>query len=175
MAAQKTVEKVFNMAQVDLQELRRELESFLSKQPRLAGSNANKNMSRALTDVLERAKNLKATLNDSFISTETLILSLAKNDGKFTIQALDRQNIPYDKILQAVMELRKTAGPATSRSAETMYDALSKYGRDFTEMATQGKLDPVIGRDDEIRRAIQVLSRRTKNNPILCKFHREDH
>ena len=167
VSAQKTVEKVLSMAEVDVTTLRRELENFLSKQPQVQGSNANKNMSRALSDVLEKAKDMKGTLGDSFISTETLILSLAKNDNKFTSEALTRQKVSYDKVLEAVKELRKTSGPATSRSAETMYDALNKYGRDFTELAAQGKLDPVIGRDDEIRRAIQILSRRTKNNPIL--------
>ena len=63
--------------------------------------------------------------------------------------------------------MREVSGPATTRAAENMYDALDKYGIDFTERAKQGKLDPVIGRDDEIRRAIQILSRRTKNNPVL--------
>ncbi len=70
-------------------------------------------------------------------------------------------------MLDAVQSIRERSGPATSRSAENMYDALSKYGIDFTEQAENGKLDPVIGRDDEIRRAIQILSRRTKNNPVL--------
>jgi len=73
----------------------------------------------------------------------------------------------YNDILKAVQALRETSGPANTRSAENLYDALSKYGIDLTERASQGKLDPVIGRDAEIRRAIQILSRRTKNNPVL--------
>jgi ATP-dependent Clp protease ATP-binding subunit ClpB len=80
---------------------------------------------------------------------------------------LQRQNVGYDTVLDAVKESRSKSGPATSRSAETMYDALNKYGIDFTKRAEEGKLDPVIGRDNEIRRAIQILSRRTKNNPVL--------
>jgi ATP-dependent Clp protease ATP-binding subunit ClpB len=73
----------------------------------------------------------------------------------------------YNDILKAVQSTRETSGPANTRSAENMYDALNKYGIDLTERASQGKLDPVIGRDAEIRRAIQILSRRTKNNPVL--------
>ena len=94
-------------------------------------------------------------------------MALAREDDKFTIPALKNQDIMYPKVLKAVQELREKKGPAQSRSAETMYDALLKYGIDFTERAKEGKLDPVIGRDDEIRRAIQILSRRTKNNPVL--------
>lgn len=80
---------------------------------------------------------------------------------------MGRQGKSYEDVLVAVQSIREKSGPATSRSAENMYDALNKYGIDFTERAEQGKLDPVIGRDDEIRRAIQILSRRTKNNPVL--------
>jgi ATP-dependent Clp protease ATP-binding subunit ClpB len=77
------------------------------------------------------------------------------------------QNVSYQNIVDAVKKSREKSGPATTRSAENTYDALTKYGIDFTAQAEEGKLDPVIGRDDEIRRAIQILSRRTKNNPVL--------
>ena len=103
---------------------------------------------------------------DSFVSSEALILGLAKEDG-FLQSALFNQGKGYKDVLDAVTAIREKSGPATSRSAENMYDALKKYGIDFTEQAEKGKLDPVIGRDDEIRRAIQILSRRTKNNPVL--------
>jgi ATP-dependent Clp protease ATP-binding subunit ClpB len=96
-----------------------------------------------------------------------LILALAKEDSQFTSDALLKQGIKYTDVLDAVKKSREKSGPAISRSAENMYDALLKYGIDFTERAEEGKLDPVIGRDDEIRRAIQILSRRTKNNPVL--------
>ena len=104
---------------------------------------------------------------DSFVSTEGLILALVKEDSLFTTEALLKQNVKYTDVLAAVKEMRQKSGPAINRSAENMYDALTKYGIDFTERAKEGKLDPVIGRDDEIRRAIQILSRRTKNNPVL--------
>jgi ATP-dependent Clp protease ATP-binding subunit ClpB len=104
---------------------------------------------------------------DSFISVEGLILALAKEDEKFTREALLKQGVKYNDLMQAVQKIREKNGPVISRGAEAMYEALLKYGIDFTERAREGKLDPVIGRDDEIRRAIQILSRRTKNNPVL--------
>jgi ATP-dependent Clp protease ATP-binding subunit ClpB len=96
-----------------------------------------------------------------------LLLALVKEDDQFTTSALLKQNVKYTDILSVVKKMREKTGATISRSAENMYDALLKYGIDFTERAEQGKLDPVIGRDDEIRRAIQILSRRTKNNPVL--------
>lgn len=92
---------------------------------------------------------------------------MAKEDEKFTREALLKQGVKYNDLMQAVQKIREKNGPVISRGAEAMYEALLKYGIDFTERAREGKLDPVIGRDDEIRRAIQILSRRTKNNPVL--------
>jgi len=168
-SAQTTAEKVLGLAGVDVRDLRRGLETHMSKQVKMTSSDSNQKpmMGRGLQKVLERARSNKVLLQDGFVSTECLLLALCKEDDKFTIEALNDQDIKYDKILEAVKEIRKTSGPAISRSAENLYDALNKYGRDFTEMAAEGKLDPVIGRDEEIRRAIQILSRRTKNNPIL--------
>jgi len=94
-------------------------------------------------------------------------LALVKEDSQFTREALLKQGVKYTDVLEAVKEMRKKSGPVNSRSAENMYDALMKYGIDFTERAMEGKLDPVIGRDDEIRRAIQILSRRTKVRKIV--------
>lgn len=93
-------------------------------------------------------------------------MALAKEDT-FTKDTLTKLGKSYKDILVAVQAIREKSGPTISRSAENMYDALNKYGIDFTAQAEAGKLDPVIGRDDEIRRAIQILSRRTKNNPVL--------
>jgi len=169
-SAKRVVEKVLMTAGVNVRELRRELESYLSKQPTIKGdgaNNAQKNMGRSLQKVVERAISGKTLLNDSYVSSEGLLLALIQEDEKFTRDALEKQNVKYEAVLDAVKESREKTGPAISRSAENMYEALSKYGRDFTQMAEEGKLDPVIGRDSEIRRAIQILSRRTKNNPIL--------
>ena len=112
-------------------------------------------------------KYILSLLQDSFVSSEGLLLALAKEDSLFTRDALFKQNVKYQDLLTVVKGMREKSGPVISRSAENMYDALNKYGIDFTERAREGKLDPVIGRDDEIRRAIQILSRRTKNNPVL--------
>lgn len=96
-----------------------------------------------------------------------MLLALVKEETQFLQEALKKQNVTYNAVLEAVKSAREKSGPATTRAAENNYEALMKYGIDFTALAADGKLDPVIGRDDEIRRAIQVLSRRRKNNPIL--------
>ena len=166
-SAQKVVEKILASAGTDLRKLRQELESYMGKQPRISGDTSQKIMGQSLQKVLDKARENKQTLNDSFVSTECLLLALVKEDSKFTAPFFAKQSISYNDVLKATQEERKRKGPATSRSAETNYEALEKYGTDFTQKAREGKLDPVIGRDDEIRRAIQILSRRTKNNPVL--------
>jgi len=120
-----------------------------------------------LMGVFEKAREVKKVLGDSFITTEALILALSSTDTLFTTPTLASQSKSYSDILTAVESIRQKTGPAISRSAENLYESLNKYGIDFTEKAMEGLLDPVIGRDDEIRRAIQILSRRTKNNPVL--------
>lgn len=166
-AAKRVVEKIFTKAGANMNELRSELEQYFGRQPRVSGSNSQKSMSRSLQKVFEAARSAKEVLGDSFVSTEALVLALVKEDNLFTTSALLKQGIKYTDVLEVVKEMRQKSGPTISRSAENMYDALLKYGIDFTERAKEGKLDPVIGRDTEIRRAIQILSRRTKNNPVL--------
>jgi ATP-dependent Clp protease ATP-binding subunit ClpB len=166
-SAKRAVEKVLIKAGVDINKLRQELDMYMGKQPRMSGNeDQQKTMGRNLVRVLEFSRTAKTLLGDSFVSSEALILALAKED-KVTIDALAKQDKTYTDILDSVQAIREKGGPVQSRSAETMYDALNKYGVDFTAQAEEGKLDPVIGRDDEIRRAIQILSRRTKNNPVL--------
>jgi len=167
-SAKRTVEKVLLKAGLDVSKLRQDLEIHMSKQPKLSGSSdQQKVMGRNMIKLLEFARDTKQILGDSFVSSEGLILALGKVDDLFTIDALRKQGKSYNDLLVAVQSIREKSGPAISRSAENMYDALNKYGVDFTEQAEEGKLDPVIGRDDEIRRSIQILSRRTKNNPVL--------
>lgn len=167
-AAKKVVEKILIKADVDVKVLRQELEVYFSKQPKITGNaDQQKTMGRSFAGILDRARTSKTLLGDSFVSTEGLLLAMAKDDKLFLTEAIKNLGKSYNDILAAVQSIRESSGPATSRSAENMYDALNKYGIDFTEQAMEGKLDPVIGRDDEIRRAIQILSRRTKNNPVL--------
>jgi ATP-dependent Clp protease ATP-binding subunit ClpB len=166
-SGRRVVEKTLSQGGVDVKELRKSLETFLAKQPKLKDSDAQKTMGRNLPKILETARNTMSTLGDSFVSAEALLLALIKDDSQFTTKALLEQEIKYTDILNVVRSMREASGPTISRSAENMYDALMKYGADFTSQAEEGKLDPVIGRDAEIRRAIQILSRRTKNNPVL--------
>lgn len=137
----------------------------LAKLPKVSGGNGSLYMSPELAKLFETALTLAKKAGDSFVSTERLFqaLLLEKNEAS-TI--LIKTGLTSAKLNTAIESLRK-GRTADSASAENAYDALKKYARDLTEAASQGKLDPVIGRDEEIRRAIQVLSRRTKNNPVL--------
>jgi len=168
-SARKAVEKVLKEVKCDVKALRQELETHLTQQPKMQGdaTNQQKTMGYSLPKVLEAARSATSTLGDSFVSAEALLLGLTKEDDRFTTKAFLKQDIKYTDISDAVVKFREKNGPIISRSAENNYDALLKYGVDFTEQAEEGKLDPVIGRDDEIRRAIQILSRRRKNNPVL--------
>ncbi|MBK5223512.1 MAG: AAA family ATPase [Acidimicrobiia bacterium] len=125
----------------------------VSKLPKAYGGEAR--ISRGFTELLDRADAARTELGDEYISTEHLLLALADHIG-----------VEREKLLTALREVRGSHR-VTSQSPEDQFQALEKYGRDLTEAARQGKLDPVIGRDEEIRRTIQVLSRRTKNNPVL--------
>lgn len=163
LAARKVVESALGKAGADVKKLRSDLEQYLAGQAKnQAAVGTQKTIGNSLAKVLTAARSNMAVLGDSFVATEGLLLALAKEDTNFTTKALLKQDVTYTKILDAIKGMRETQGPVISRSAENMYEALSKYGIDFTERAAQGKLDPVIGRDDEIRRAIQILSRRTK-------------
>mmetsp|Transcript_4784 Transcript_4784/g.6033 ORF Transcript_4784/g.6033 Transcript_4784/m.6033 type:complete len:989 (+) Transcript_4784:150-3116(+) len=167
-AAASVVEKTLMKAGADTKTLKADLETYMSKQAKLtSGSTGQKSMGQTLARVFDDARQNKLVLGDGYVSVECILLSLAKYDDRFFRNELAKLNISYDKLLEVVQKDRERSGPVKSRSAETNYDALSKYGRDFTAMAEEGKLDPVIGRDEEIRRAIQILSRRTKNNPVL--------
>ncbi len=134
--------------------------------PKVSGTGlGNQQMSQSLAklfdDAAEEAKNLK----DDYVSTEHILLSLSNDKGKAG-QLLRDNGITYKDILSALKDIRGNQR-VTSQNPEDTYQSLEKYGKDLNELAKQGKLDPVIGRDDEIRRVLQVLSRRTKNNPVL--------
>ncbi|MDX1521133.1 MAG: ATP-dependent chaperone ClpB [Anaerolineae bacterium] len=122
-------------------------------------------LSRALRDILRDAEKTAQKMKDDYVSTEHLLLALA-NAGGSVGDLLQRAGLTADKVLQALTQIRGNQR-VTSQNPESTYEALQKYGRDLTELARKGKVDPVIGRDTEIRRVVQVLSRRTKNNPVL--------
>jgi ATP-dependent Clp protease ATP-binding subunit ClpB len=145
--------------------IRADVNAALDGLPTITAGTAEPSTARELIAVLRAAEREAGKLNDEYISTEHVLLALA-DDGSKAGEALRRNGASRDNVLQALQEVR---GPhrVTDQSPEDKYQALQKFGRDLTQAAEDGKLDPVIGRDDEIRRVIQVLSRRTKNNPVL--------
>ena len=143
------------------------IEAELAKLPRIEGSGAGQvYMSPELARVLEQAEQIAQKAGDSFVTAERLLLALSMARETPAGKALGAAGLTPQKLTASIEDLRK-GRKADSASAEESYDALKRYGRDLTEAAREGKLDPVIGRDEEIRRTIQVLSRRTKNNPVL--------
>jgi ATP-dependent Clp protease ATP-binding subunit ClpB len=147
--------------------LRAERDRALEELPRLSESSPTEESrpSAELLATLRAAEKEAGELSDRYVSTEHLLLALAAEDGRAG-RALRAVGATRERLLQALADVR---GPhqVTDQTPETQYQALERFGRDFTQLAEQGKLDPVIGRDEEIRRVIQVLSRRTKNNPVL--------
>ena len=143
------------------------VEAALAKRPKVAGSGAGQlYMDPALARVFETAEKAAEKSRDSFVTVERLLLALAIEKDNEAGKILARAGVTPQNLNAAIEALRK-GRTADSATAENAYDALKKYTRDLTQAARDGKLDPVIGRDEEIRRTIQVLSRRTKNNPVL--------
>jgi ATP-dependent Clp protease ATP-binding subunit ClpB len=143
------------------------VETELGKQPRVEGSGAGQvYLSPEIARVFEQAEQIAQKAGDSFVTVERLLLALAMARETPSGKALAAAGVTPQKLNAAIEDLRK-GRKADSASAEEGYDALKRYARDLTAVAREGKLDPVIGRDEEIRRTMQVLSRRTKNNPVL--------
>ncbi len=139
---------------------------LLENLPKVSGAGVgNQQMSNNMTKLLDESSSEAKNLKDEFVSTEHILLALSKNEGKAG-QLLRDNGISHDEILTALKDVRGSQ-TVSSQNPEDTYQALQKYGRDLNELAKTGKLDPVIGRDEEIRRVLQVLSRRTKNNPVL--------
>ncbi len=145
-------------------ELKRRIEQILDRKPKVYGGEEPAFSSEAFK-MLEAADNARADFKDDYLSVEHLVLALAESAGEAG-DAFRDLGVTRDAVLGALSELRGNQR-VTSQDPEATFDALEQYGRDLTEAARQQKLDPVIGRDEEIRRVIQVLSRRTKNNPVL--------
>src|SRR6476646_2778918 len=144
-----------------------QVEAELNKMPRVEGSGAGQvYLTPELARIFDRAEKIAEKAGDSYVTVERLLLALAMAKDTPSGKALAAGGITPQSLNAAIEQLRK-GRKADSASAEEGYDALKKYARDLTEAAREGKLDPVIGRDEEIRRTIQVLSRRTKNNPVL--------
>jgi ATP-dependent Clp protease ATP-binding subunit ClpB len=143
--------------------LREDVADELEKRPKVYGDSAEVGLSRPASDVLTAAERYARGMQDEYVSTEHILLGLTdSSEGK----RLGQFGLTKDAILKALASVRGTQR-VTSQNPEETYQALEKYGRDLTALARQGKMDPVIGRDEEIRRVVQILSRRTKNNPAL--------
>ncbi len=151
--------------EIDPQKLVLGVEDILTRLPKVSGE-AQVYLSPGLNQVLDEAGKQADQMRDEYVSTEHLFLALAADKASETGRLLKAQGLSLEAVLKALADLRG-AQRVTDQAPEEKYQPLEKYARDLTEMARAGKLDPVIGRDSEIRRIIQVLSRRTKNNPVL--------
>ena len=158
--------EIFLKLAINLDDLNSGLKKNLLSVPKVYGEAKDVYGSGRMLEVLHLAKNYMGNLGDEYISSEHLILAIANEKKGFLWEYLKKQGISGDDLLRIIKEVRGSQ-KADSASAEDSYRALDKFGRDLTDLAKKGKLDPVIGRDEEIRRVIQVLSRRTKNNPVL--------
>ncbi|MEH2061802.1 MAG: ATP-dependent chaperone ClpB [Nostoc sp.] len=156
---------ILTKAGVNLQKLRDRTEQFFQRQPKVSGSSSSVYLGRSLDTLLDRADGYRKEFQDEYISIEHLLLAYAKDDrfGKALFQEFGLDEGKLKDIIKQIRGSQKV----TDQNPEGKYEALEKYGRDLTEAARKGQLDPVIGRDDEIRRTVQILSRRTKNNPVL--------
>ncbi len=144
--------------------IKADIEATLDKLPKVEGL-VQSYLSPRLNRLFDKAEEEAARLKDEYLSTEHLLIATADSDGAAR-EILARHGVTKDRIFSVLVEIRGSQR-VTDQNPEDKYQALTKYGRDLTDMARRGKLDPVIGRDEEIRRVVQVLSRRTKNNPVL--------
>ncbi|MFE4106447.1 ATP-dependent chaperone ClpB [Almyronema epifaneia] len=156
---------ILHKLEVAVPQLRDRTDAFIKKQPKVSGSGASVYLGRSLDSLLDRAENYRKEYSDDFISIEHLILGYLKDD-RFGKSLFQEFGITENRLRDAITQIRGNQ-KVTDQNPEGKYESLEKYGRDLTQLARQGKLDPVIGRDDEIRRTVQILSRRTKNNPVL--------
>src|SRR5881296_2053998 len=156
---------IFQKLGVNVQIIARDLADAVAKLPKVSGE-AELYMSPALGRILEDAQKEADQFKDEYVSTEHLLIGLSNAKGEVAGRLLQSHGVTKDAILKVLVSIRGTQ-KITDPNPEEKYQALQRYSRDLTELARKGKLDPVIGRDEEIRRVIQILSRRTKNNPVL--------
>ncbi len=163
--AEGTAAALLRRLEIDRAEAQRAAEAALERVPAAQGATGQPTLARATSDLLRDAEERAGTLGDEYVAVEHLLLALADADDP-AARVLTERGATTDQLLSALREVRGNQR-VTSQDPEATYEALEKYARDLTSEAEQGNLDPVIGRDEEIRRTIRVLSRRTKNNPVL--------
>lgn len=160
------IPKLLEAMNVDVNSLKADLKSDLEKLPKVSGSSAQLYMSSELNNVLTKAEKIASDFKDEYVSVEHLYLAILDSNNQEVGTLMTKYGINKDEFMKALTMVRGNQR-VTSQNPEDTYDALNKYGTDLVDAARKGKLDPVIGRDLEIRRAIEILSRRTKNNPVL--------
>lgn len=160
------IPKLLEAMNVDVKSLKADLKSDLEKLPKVSGSSAQLYMSSELNNVLTKAEKIASDFKDEYVSVEHLYLAILDSNNQEVGRLMTKYGINKDEFMKALTMVRGNQR-VTSQNPEDTYDALNKYGTDLVDAARKGKLDPVIGRDLEIRRAIEILSRRTKNNPVL--------
>ena len=160
------IPKLIKFMNLDPTSIIADLQEEMEKLPKVSGAADNMYSSRRLSQILMKAEKIADDFKDEYVSVEHLYLALLEERGTPSAKIFSKFGIDKNKFLEALSKVRGNQR-VTSQNPEDNYDALNKYGRDLVEMAREGKLDPVIGRDAEIRHAIQILSRRTKNNPVL--------
>ncbi|GFS41857.1 casein lytic proteinase B4 [Actinidia rufa] len=157
--------RIFSKAGLDNTTVLQVTDDFISKQPKVGGDTSGPRLGPHLLSLLDNAREQKKEMGDAFVSVEHLVLAFF-SDKRFGVQLFRNLQLSEKALKDAVQAVRGSQR-VTDQHPEGKYQALEKYGNDLTELARRGKLDPVIGRDDEIRRCIQILCRRTKNNPVI--------
>ena len=156
---------IFNKAGVSVPKVRDKIDQYIQKQPKISNPSESIYLGRSLDTLLDNAEKARKKYGDDYISIEHLMLAYGQDDrfGKALYQEFGLTEAKLNSIIEQIRGNQKV----TDQNPEGKYESLEKYGRDLTQLAREGKLDPVIGRDEEVRRTIQILSRRTKNNPVL--------
>ena len=157
--------RVFNKANVDINKVQDITEKFISNQPKVSNSIESVYLGYSLDKLFDKSESFRQEFQDNYISIEHILLAYIY-DNRFGIDLFKQINLSKEHLEKVIKEIRGEK-KVIDQNPEVNYEALTKYGRDLTKLAEEGKLDPVIGSDDEIRRTIQILSRRTKNNPVL--------
>ncbi len=160
------IPRLLEHSHINAGQLQQKAEQLIGKIPAVHGYEGSLSMDSGLARALIKAEKTAAEMKDSYISTEHLFLGLLQEGDKDVKDALKNQGVTKEAFLAALKQVRGNR-PIDSENPEGTYEALEKYGQDLTRLAAEGKLDPVIGRDEEIRRAMEILCRRTKNNPVL--------
>ncbi len=160
------IPKLLEAMNVNVRSYKADLEDRLNKMPKVSGTNGQVYMSGRLSKVFMDAESVASDFKDEYVSVEHAYIAIIRENDKQTNMLLAKYGIDSDEFLKALTMVRGNQR-VTNQNPEDSYDALNKYGTDLVEAARKGKLDPVIGRDQEIRRAVEILSRRTKNNPVL--------